>query len=96
REWSAQECTDFRKELDWELQAFRKANTKLELRLMETDERRAERVEIAARRAREVVERVLWDRGSRWESIHPEESCGQGGRLCRWRDRGCPGGAAAE
>ena len=52
---------------------------------MQTDERRAarlraERVETAARRAREVVERVLWDRGSRWESIHPEESCGQGGR----------------
>ncbi len=34
REWSAQECTDFRKELDWELQAFRKANTKLGLYLM--------------------------------------------------------------
>ena len=80
REWSAQECTDFRKELDWELQAFRKANTKLELRLMETDERRAERVETAARRAREVVEKVLWDRRSRWESIHPGESCGQGDR----------------
>ena len=78
-DWSAQGCTDFRKELDWGLQAFRKANTKLELRLMETDERRAarlraERVEIAASRAREVVEKVLWDRRSRWESIHPEES----------------------
>jgi hypothetical protein len=83
--WSVQGCTDFRKELDWGLQAFRKANTKLGLYLMEMVERRearlrAERVEVAARRAREVVERVLWDQGSRWESIHPEESCGQGGR----------------
>ncbi len=52
---------------------------------------RAEGVEAAARHAREVVERVLWDRENRWEesqrfglghhqSIHPEESCGQGGR----------------
>jgi hypothetical protein len=78
-EWSAQDCTDSRKELDWELQAFRKANTKLGLYLMEMVERRearqrAERVETAARRAREAIERV------RWESIHPEESCGQGGR----------------
>ena len=78
-EWSAQDYTDSRKELDWELQAFRKANTKLGLYPMEMVERRearlrAERVETAARRAREVVERV------RWESIHPEESCGQGGR----------------
>ncbi len=41
---------------------------------------RAERVEAAARHAREVMERVLWDRENRWESIHPEKSCGQGGR----------------
>ena len=76
RDWSAQGCADFRKELDLGLQAFRKANNKLELYLMEMVERRAarlraERVEAAASRAREVVERVLWDRGSRWESIHP-------------------------
>ena len=44
RGWSAQDCTDFRKELDWRLQAFRKANTKLELYLMQTDERRAARL----------------------------------------------------
>jgi hypothetical protein len=29
--WSRQDCTVFRKELEWELQAFRRANTKLEL-----------------------------------------------------------------
>jgi hypothetical protein len=72
-------------------------NTKLELYPMQTVERqaarlRAERVEAAACHAREVVERVLWDRENRWEEsqrfgldhhlpIHPEESCGQGG----WR-----------
>ena len=33
RDWSAHGCTDFRKELDWGLQAFRKANNKLELYL---------------------------------------------------------------
>jgi hypothetical protein len=96
RDWSAQGCTDFWKELNWGLQAFRKVNTKLELYPMRTVERqaarlRAEGVEAAARHAREVVERVLWDRKNRWEesqrfgldhhqSIHPEESCGQGGR----------------
>jgi hypothetical protein len=85
RDWSAKGCTDFWKELDCGLQAFRKANTKLELYPMQAVERQAarlqaERVEAAARHAREVVERVLWDRESRWESIHPEESCAQGGR----------------
>jgi hypothetical protein len=29
--WSKQDCTKFRKELDWELQAFHEANTELEL-----------------------------------------------------------------
>jgi hypothetical protein len=29
--WSRQDCTEFRKELNWELQAFSKANTELEL-----------------------------------------------------------------
>ena len=94
--WSAQGCTGFWEELDWELQAFRKVNTKLELYPMQTVERQAARlqaegVEAAARHAREVVERVLWDRKNRWEesqrfgldhhqSIHSEESCEQGGR----------------
>jgi hypothetical protein len=95
-EWSAQGCTDFWEELNWELQAFRKVNAKLELHPMRTTERqaarlRAERVEAAARHAREVVERVLWDHDNRWEEpqrfrpdhhqpIHPEESFEQGGR----------------
>jgi hypothetical protein len=95
-DWSAQGCTDFWEELNWELQAFRKANTKLELYPMQTVERqaarlRAERVEVAARHAKEVVEEVLWDHDNGWEEpqrfglnhhqpIHPEESCGQGGR----------------
>ena len=95
-DWSAQGCTDFWKELNWGLQAFRKVNTKLELYPMQTVERqaarlRAERVEAAARHAREVVERVLWDHDNRWEEpqrfrpdhhqpIHPEESFEQGGR----------------
>jgi hypothetical protein len=64
--WSAQGCTEYWEELDWELQAFRKVNTKFELYPMQTVQRqaarlRAERVEAAAHRAREVVERVLWD-----------------------------------
>ncbi len=96
RDWSAQGWTDFWKELNWGLQAFRKANTKLELYPMQTVERqaaslRAERVEAAARHAREVVERVLWDRENRWEEsqrfrldhhqpILLENRCEQGGR----------------
>jgi hypothetical protein len=96
RSWSAQECTEFWEELDWELQAFSKVNTKLELYPMQTVERqaahlRAERVEAAAHHARQVVERVLWDYDStRRESqrlglgyhqpICPEESWEQGGR----------------
>jgi hypothetical protein len=68
--WSAQGCTEFWEELDWELQTFRKVNTKLELYPMQTVERqaarlRAERVEATAHRAREVMERVLWDYDSR-------------------------------
>ncbi len=52
RDWSAKGCTDFWKELNWGLQGFRKANTKLELYPMQTVERqaarlRAERVEAA-------------------------------------------------
>jgi hypothetical protein len=52
---------------------------------------RAEGVENAARHAREIVERVLWERENRWEEsqkfgldhhqpIHLEKSCEQGGR----------------
>ncbi len=88
--WSRQGCTGFRKELDWELQAFSKANTKLELPSTRMDRRhaahlRAEEVDDA------VVERVLWDHDHGWEElqrfgldhhqpIRPEESCDQGGQ----------------
>ncbi len=43
-EWSAQGCTDFWEEINWELQAFRKVNTKLELYPMQTVERQAARL----------------------------------------------------
>jgi hypothetical protein len=64
--WSRQDCTEFRKELDWELQTFSKANTKLELYRMLWDEKRAahlraEKVEAAAHHAERAMERVLWD-----------------------------------
>jgi hypothetical protein len=94
-EWSAQGCTDFWEELNWELQAFRKVNTKLELYPMQTVERQAacllaERVEAAVHCAREVVEIVLWDYDSKrresqrlslsyHQPIRPEESWEQGG-----------------
>ncbi len=94
--WSRQDCTVFRKELEWELQAFRRANAELELLVLPTDKRqaahlRAKRVDAAGHYARHVVKRVLWDHDNGWEEpqrfrleqhqpIHPEESCGQGGR----------------
>jgi hypothetical protein len=64
--WSRQDCTVFRKELDWELQAFRRANAELELLILPTDKKhaahlRAEKVDAATQYARQVVERVLWD-----------------------------------
>ncbi len=86
----------FRKELDWELQAFRGANTELELPSTQMDKRhtaqlRAEKVCAAAHYARQVVERVLRDHDHGWEEpkrfgldhhqpIRPEDSCEQGGR----------------
>jgi hypothetical protein len=53
---------------------------------------RAERVDAAAHRAKQVVERVLWDFDYRWRKsqrlrldhhwlLHTDESWGQGGRL---------------
>jgi hypothetical protein len=94
--WSRQDCTVFRKELEWELQAFHRANAELELLVLPTDKRqaahlRADRVDAAGHYARHVVKRVLWDHDNGWEEpqrfgldhhqpIHPEESCGQGGR----------------
>ncbi len=70
--WSRQDCTVFRKELDWELQAFSKANTHLEPPSTRMDKRhaahlRAEKVGAAAHYARQVVERVLWDHDHGWE-----------------------------
>jgi hypothetical protein len=63
---------EFLEELDWELQAFCKANTKLELSGMPTDRRQAaDRVDATAHHARQVVERVLWEYNCRWR-----ESCG--------------------
>jgi hypothetical protein len=86
----------FRKELEWELQAFSRANAELELLVLPIDKRqaahlRAEKRDAAAHYARQVVERVLWDHDHGWEEpqrfgldhhrpIRPEESCGQGGR----------------
>jgi hypothetical protein len=94
--WSRQDCRMFHKELDWELQAFRRANAELELLVLPIDKRqaahlRAEKVYAAAHYARQVVERVLWDHDHGWEEpkrfgldhhqpICPEESCEQGGR----------------
>jgi hypothetical protein len=70
--WSRQDCMVFRKELDWELQAFRGANTELELLVLPIDKRqaahlRAEKVDATAHYARQVVERVLWDHDHGWE-----------------------------
>jgi hypothetical protein len=64
--WSRQDCTVFRKELEWELQAFRRANAELELLFLPTEKRqaahlRAERVDAAGHYARHVVKRALWD-----------------------------------
>ncbi len=39
--WSRRECTEFWEELNWELQAFSRANAKLELSGMPTDKRQA-------------------------------------------------------
>jgi hypothetical protein len=94
--WSRQDCTVFPKELDWELQAFSKANAELKLPSTRMDKRhaahlRAEKVCAAAHYARQVVERHLWDHDCGWEEpqrpgldhhqpIRPEESCEQGGR----------------
>jgi hypothetical protein len=39
--WSRRDCTEFSKELDWELQAFGKANTELEQPSMPTVKRQA-------------------------------------------------------
>jgi hypothetical protein len=94
--WSRQDYTVFCRELDWKLQAFRRANAELELLVLPTDKRlaahlRAEKVYAAGHYARHVVERVLWDHNHGWEEpqrfgldhyrpIRPEESCEQGGR----------------
>ncbi len=104
--WSRQDCTVFRMELEWELQAFRRANAELELLVLPTDKRqaahlRAEEVDAAGHYARHVVERVLWDHDHGWEEpqrfgldhhqpIHPEESFEQGGQ------RGVQAGSVAD
>jgi hypothetical protein len=72
--WSRGDCTKFRKQLDWELQAFSKANTQLELYRMLGDERwavhlRAKKVDAAAHHARQVMEKVLWDCNYRWREF---------------------------
>ncbi len=94
--WSRRDCTGFWEELSWELRAFSKANTELELPSTRMDKRhaahlRAEKVRAEAHRARQVLERVLWNHDYGWEEaqrfgldhhqpIRPEESCKQGGR----------------
>ncbi len=103
--WSRQDCTVFRKELEWELQAFRRANVELELLVLLTDKRqaahlRAEKVDAAGHYARHVVKGALWDHHG-WEEpqrfgldhhqpIRPEESCEQGSR------RGVQAGSVAD
>jgi hypothetical protein len=82
--WSRQDCTAFRKELEWKLQAFRNANTMLELYPMQTVERqaarlRAERVETAARHAKEVVEEA----STTWGVQRGSEGAGAPGRRAR-------------
>ncbi len=62
--WSRQDCTVFREELEWELQAFHGANAELELLVLQTHKRqaahlRAVRVDAAGHYARHVVKRVL-------------------------------------
>jgi hypothetical protein len=104
--WSRQDCTVFRKELEWELQAFRRANAELGLLILPIDKRqaahlRAEKVDAAAYYARRVVERVMWEYDHGWEEpqrfeldhhrpIRPEESCEQGSR------RGVQAGSVAD
>jgi hypothetical protein len=69
--WSRQDCMGFCKELNWELQAFSKTNTELELYTMPTDRRqaalqRAERVGAAVHHTGQVVERILQDYDCKW------------------------------
>ncbi len=76
---SRQDCMGFREELVWELPAFSKVNTKLELSQMPTDRRPAarllaKRVDAGAHHARQVMERVLWD----YDCVVPTEG-GQDG-----------------
>jgi hypothetical protein len=60
--WSRGDCTEFSKELDWELQAFGKANTKLEQPVRrEAACLRAEKVGAAAHYVGQIVEKVLRD-----------------------------------
>jgi hypothetical protein len=104
--WSRQDCTEFRKELNWELQVFSKGNAELELPSTLRDKRhaahlRAEKVCAAAHHARQILERVVWDHDYGWEEpqrlgldhhqpTRPEESWGQGGQ------RGVQAGYLAE
>jgi hypothetical protein len=70
--WSRQDCTVFREELEWELQAFRRASAELELLALPAHNRqaahlRAVRVDAAEQYVRHVVKRVLWDHVNGWE-----------------------------
>jgi hypothetical protein len=94
--WSRRDCTEFSKELDWELQVFGRANTELEQPSMPTVRRqaarlRAEKVGAAAHYVGQTMEKVLWDHNYGWKEpqrlglghhqpIRPEESWGQGRR----------------
>ncbi len=96
--WSRQDCMGFRKELDWELKAFRRANAELELPSTRMDKRhaahlRAEKACATVHYARQVLDRVLWDHDHGWagsSSAHlPRGELRAGwparsaGRLCR-------------
>jgi hypothetical protein len=87
--WSRQDCIEFRKELNWELQAFYEGNTSLSCPSCQC--LRAERLDAAVHCAKQVVERALWDYNYRWREsqrlrldhhqlLHTDESWGQGGR----------------
>jgi hypothetical protein len=92
---SRQDCMEFRKKLDRELQAYEKANNELELSKMSTDMRLSVRLQAERVEAKGIVQgkmwRVLRDFDYRWREsqrlrpdhlrlLHTDDSWGQDGR----------------